>query len=153
MRQTQLRLSALFFALGLFLLFGCAAPVDKPAAEARATRASLHLPSCLTTANALSNIGLCSLTGGNSDAAQRYFSQALSHDSMHRQINAQLGQMYVERRDDEKLNLTASLLWRVIYAEHKLDNRAGVVQVVALLDRQYPASTQYAAHRRGVFDE
>jgi type IV pilus assembly protein PilF len=117
--------------------------------------------------NALLNAGSCSLRTKKLDAAERYLLQALRYDADLPATNANLAQVYFERRDFQRAGffinrlreaaksdtLPAETLWLAARIDRKLGDRAAEAGMVSQLRRRFPASPEYAAFQRGEFDE
>jgi type IV pilus assembly protein PilF len=113
---------------------------------------------------ALNNAGVCSLKIKDKSAAQRYFLQAFQHDPSSPATSAHLARLYYDQRDYQRAQFYASravksetagpdVLWLAIRIERKLGNRSAEASLAGQLRRRYPASPEYAAFERGVFDE
>ncbi len=113
---------------------------------------------------ALVNAGVCSLRLQNRPAAERYFSQAFQYEPGNLVVNVNLANLYFDSRDFERARFhiapvvkgdmaSADVLWLAIRVERKLGNQQAQSELAAQLRRRYPASPEYAAYQRGVFDE
>lgn len=113
---------------------------------------------------ALVNAGVCSLKLQNRPAAERYFSQAFQYEPGNLVVNVNLANLYFDSRDFERARFhiapvvkgdmaSADVLWLAIKVERKLGNQQAQSDLSTQLRRRYPASSEYAAYQRGVFDE
>ncbi|MES2935018.1 MAG: tetratricopeptide repeat protein, partial [Pseudomonadota bacterium] len=115
-------------------------------------------------AKALNNAGLCSLKLKNNVAAERYFSQAFQLDPANPSTNSNLARIYYERRDFERAKfyigratktdiLPPDVLWLAIRIERHSGDPAVETSLVTQLRRRHPDSPEYAAYKRGAFNE
>jgi type IV pilus assembly protein PilF len=113
---------------------------------------------------ALLNAGKCSLSAGNVAAAEQYFLRGFAHAPANPAINVNLGKLYFDRDEFERARVHIDLarknhvlkvdaLWLAIKIERKLGNQAAENDLVVQLRHRYPSSSEYAAYRRGAFDE
>ncbi|HEV7816876.1 MAG TPA: type IV pilus biogenesis/stability protein PilW [Janthinobacterium sp.] len=116
---------------------------------------------------ALNNAGSCSLKMKDNAGAERYLLQALKLTPDLPATNANLAQVYYERKDYARAgffinrlgkvtkmeSLTAAVLWLGIKVQHRLGDAGAETALGTQLRRQYPASPEYAAYLRGAFDE
>lgn len=116
------------------------------------------------TTKALNNAGTCSLKMKNEAVAERYFSQAFQLDPANPVANANLAKIYYDRKDYERARfyvgripqadeLNADVLWLAIKVNHKLGDRDAETSLVTQLRKRHINSPEYAAFRRGAFDE
>lgn len=115
-------------------------------------------------AKAYRNAGVCSLKLKNNVAAEEFLSASFRIDPADVTTNLSLAQLYWAKRDVQQAHfyigrvikadaLTADALWLAIRVERKLGNRAAKESLAAQLRRRYPASSEFAALQRGMFDE
>ena len=128
---------------------------------------ALKNPTYQSPVKALLNAGSCSLKMKNLAAAERYLLDALRYEPDHPATNANLARVYYERRDYQRAgffinrvkaaakldSLSADLLWLAVRIDHKLGDKASEDSLGTLLRRHHPGSPEYAASRRGAFDE
>lgn len=113
---------------------------------------------------ALNNAGVCSMKLKNNTAAEGYFTQAFKFDPSNYSTNANLAKIFYDRGDYVRARFYAGraaksdtsgadVLWLAIKTEHKLGDRAAQASLVTQLRRRHADSAEYAAFRRGAFDE
>lgn len=113
---------------------------------------------------ALNNAGVCSMKLKNEVDAERYFSQAFKYEPSNTITNINLAKIYYGRRDYERARfymgrvakgdeLSPDTLWLAIKIERKMGDRAAETSLVTQLRRRHPNSEEYAAYKRGAFDE
>jgi type IV pilus assembly protein PilF len=112
----------------------------------------------------LNNAGICSLKLKNEPAAEKYFLQAFQIDPRNPVTNVHLAKIYFDRKDYERARfyigrvpqadeLNADVLWLAIKVHHQLGDRDAETSLVTQLRKRHPDSPEYAAFRRGAFDE
>jgi type IV pilus assembly protein PilF len=115
-------------------------------------------------AKALNNAGVCSLKLKDEQRAERYFSRAFRIEPNNPVTNVNLAKIYFDRKDYEKARfyigrvpkadeLNADVLWLAIKIHRRLGDREAEISLVTQLRKRYPDSAEYAAFRRGAFDE
>lgn len=115
-------------------------------------------------AKAFNNAGVCSLKLKNESAAEHYFLKAFQLEPSNPVTNANLSKIYFDRKDYERARfyigrvpqadeLNADVLWLAIKVHHKLGDRDIETSLVTQLRKRHPDSAEYAAFRRGAFDE
>lgn len=128
---------------------------------------ALRNPRYQSPINALVNAGSCSIRLKQFDQAERYLLEAQSRNEDLPIINVNLARLYHARRDyaraavyfnrgktGAKLDkMPAELLWLGIRIDHKLGETASETSMATQLRRHHPGSAEYAAYRRGAFDE
>lgn len=113
---------------------------------------------------ALNNAGACSQAAGDTDAAKRYFQQALALRPDDARGNVALATIYFNDGDYPHARLHAEraaagstpgvdALWIAIKVARKSNQAGTETQLLAQLRHLYPESTEYAAYQRGAFDE
>ncbi len=116
---------------------------------------------------ALNNAGSCALKLKNNALAERYLLEALNLDPDIVSTNANMAQVYFERRDYTRAgfyinrvrttakldSLSAEVLWLAIKVERKLGEKDGEAIMVTQLRRHHAGSPEFAAFQRGAFDE
>lgn len=113
---------------------------------------------------AFNNAGACSLKLKNDAAAERYFLQAFQYEPSNSVTNANLAKIHYDRKDYEKARfyidrvpkadeLSADVLWIAIKVNHKLGDRDAETSLVTQLRKRHPNSPEYAAFKRGAYDE
>ncbi|MGZ3254936.1 MAG: type IV pilus biogenesis/stability protein PilW [Burkholderiaceae bacterium] len=115
-------------------------------------------------AKAFNNAGVCSLKLKNESAAEQYFSKAFKLEPGNPVTNANLAKIYFDRKDYERARfyisrvpqsdeLNADVLWLAIKVHHKLGDRDAETSLVTQLRKRHLNSPEYAAFKRGAFDE
>lgn len=113
---------------------------------------------------ALHNAGVCSLKLKKQKAAEEYFMQAFKIEPDNLNITVNLASIYFNRRDYERARfyisraikadaMTSEVLWLAIKVEHKLGDRAAENSLVTQLRRRHVDSSEYAAYKRGAYDD
>jgi type IV pilus assembly protein PilF len=114
-------------------------------------------------AKAFNNAGICSLKLKNEPNAEKYFLRAFQIDPRNPVTCTNLAKIYLDRKDYERARfyigrvpqadeLNADILWLAIKVHHKLGDRDAETSLVTQLQRRYQNSPEYAAFRRGAFD-
>jgi type IV pilus assembly protein PilF len=115
-------------------------------------------------AKALNNAGVCSVKLKNEPAAEKYFLKAFQIEPSNAVTNANLAKIYYDRKDFERArfyvsripqsdDLTPDVLWVAIRVHRKLGDRDAETGLVTQLRKRHSNSAEYAAFRRGAFDE
>jgi type IV pilus assembly protein PilF len=115
-------------------------------------------------AKAFNNAALCNLKLKDAAAAERYFLQAFQIDPRNPVTNVNLAKIYFDRKDYDRARfyigrvpeadeLNADVLWLAIKVHHKLGDRDAETSLVTQLRKRHLNSPEYAAFRRGAFDE
>ena len=139
----------------------------KPAKAIPYFEAALANPRYRSPVSALVNAGTCSLKIHDLDAAERYLMQANRAVPDLPVVNVGLAQVYFDRRDyaragifinrltqTAKLDtLSADALWLALRVERKLGDRNQEATLAAELRHRFPDSPEFAAFKRGAFDE
>lgn len=126
--------------------------------------AALKNRSYQSPVKALHNAGVCSLKLREQKAAEKYFMQAFKIEPDHLSVAVNLANIYFNRRDYERARfyisraikadmLTPEVLWLAIKIEHKLGDREAESSLVTQLHRRHVDSPEYAAYKRGAYDE
>lgn len=126
--------------------------------------AALKNRSYQSPAKALHNAGLCSLKLKEQKVAEKYFMQAFKIEPDNLGVTVNLANIYFNRRDYERARfyisravkldmLTSEVLWLAIRVEHKLGDRAAENSLVTQLHRRHVDSPEYAAYKRGAYDD
>lgn len=126
--------------------------------------AALRNRSYQSPAKALHNAGVCSLKLKEQKIAEKYFMQAFKIEPDNLSVTVNLANIYFNRRDYERARfyisraikadmLTSEVLWLAIKVEHKLGDRAAESSLVTQLRRRHVDSPEYAAYKRGAYDE
>ncbi|NMM38947.1 MAG: type IV pilus biogenesis/stability protein PilW [Glaciimonas sp.] len=113
---------------------------------------------------ALHNAGVCSLKLNEQNVAEKYFLRAFKIEPDNLSVTVNLASIYFNHRDYERSHfyisraikadmLTTEVLWLAIKVEHKLGDRAAESSLVTQLRRRYVDSPEYAAYKRGAYDE
>ncbi|MGZ5781299.1 MAG: type IV pilus biogenesis/stability protein PilW, partial [Burkholderiaceae bacterium] len=95
---------------------------------------------------------------------EHYFSKAFQLEASNPVTNANLAKIYFDRKDYERARfyvgripqadeLNADVLWLAIKVHHKLGDRDIETSLVTQLRKRHPDSAEYAAFRRGAFDD
>ena len=115
-------------------------------------------------AKAFNNAGVCSIKLKNESAAEHYFLKAFQLSPSNPLTSANLAKIYFDRKDYERARfyigripqvdeLNADVLWLAIKVHHKLGDREIETSLVTQLRKRHPDSAEYAAFRRGAFDD
>ncbi|NMM28851.1 MAG: type IV pilus biogenesis/stability protein PilW [Glaciimonas sp.] len=126
--------------------------------------AALKSRSYQSPAKALHNAGVCSLKLNEQNAAEKYFLQAFKIEPDNLSVTVNLASIYFNHGDYERSRfyisraikadmLTTEVLWLAIKVEHKLGDRAAESSLATQLRRRYVDSPEYAAYKRGAYDE
>ena len=126
--------------------------------------AALRNRSYQSPAKALHNAGVCSLKLKEQNTAEKYFMQAFKIDPNNLSVTVNLANIYFNRMDYERAHfyiaraikadmLTSEVLWLAIKVERKLGDRAAESSLVTQLRRRHVDSSEYAAYKRGAYDE
>ncbi|MFT5642537.1 MAG: type IV pilus assembly protein PilF [Janthinobacterium sp.] len=129
--------------------------------------AALKNRTYLYPANALNNAGSCSLKMRDLANAERYLLQALTMTPDLAATNANLAQLYYERRDYVRAgefisrlsktakmeSLSADVVWLAIKVQHRLGDGGAQAAWVTQLRRHHSATPEYAAYQRGTFND
>jgi type IV pilus assembly protein PilF len=121
-------------------------------------------PAYRSPAKALINAGVCSVTAGAPAAAKSYFLKAAAQEPGNVQVHTELAKIYLNDGDLARAGSharyatagtkpDADALWLAIKVAHKSEQAATETKLLAQLHRLYPDSAEYAAYKRGVFDE
>lgn len=125
---------------------------------------ALENRSYLSPAKALHNAGVCSLKLREEKIAEQYFLQAFKVEPGNSSISDNLAKIYFKRGDYESARfyisrvlkadvMTPEVLWLGIKIEHKLEDRPAENSLVTQLRRRHADSVEYAAYKRGAYDE
>lgn len=126
--------------------------------------AALRNRSYQSPAKALHNAGVCSLKLKNEAMAEQYFMQAFKIEPDNLAVTVGLARIFFKRGDYERARfyisraikanmLTSEVLWLGIKIENKFGDRAAENSLVTQLRRRHADSPEYAAYKRGAYDE
>jgi type IV pilus assembly protein PilF len=129
--------------------------------------AALRNPYYQSPLTALVNAGNCSIKLKKLDQAERYLLDAQRRDEDKPAVNINLARLYVARSDFARAgvyfnrarsasrieSMPADVLWLGIRIEKKLGDTAAQSAMATQLRRRYAGSNEYAAYKRGAFDE
>lgn len=126
--------------------------------------AALRNRSYQSPVKALHNAGVCSLKLKKIKAAETYFLQAFKIEPDNLNISINLARIYFNRGDYERARfyisrvikaaaLSSEVLWLAIKIEHKLGDQAAENSLVTQLRRRHVDSSEYAAYKRGAYDD
>lgn len=137
---------------------------EKPAQSIRYFETAMNNRAYQSPAKALHNAGVCSLRMKDVAAAERYLQEAFRQDPGNLSTSLNLARIMYDKREYEQARFYiarvtrsdaagADALWLGVRVERKLGDRVAENSLATQLRRRFPNSDEFAAYRRGAFDE